>query len=60
MCYTRRGKFPNKLVGDFPSLATLRAINTDTLSTSCWDGNSLSRMKEWQKNYLSMSKTIFY
>ena len=40
--HTRRGKFPNKLVGDFPSLETLRAIRTDTLSTSCCDGSSLS------------------
>ena len=34
-CHTRLGRFPKRLVGDFPSLATLSAMRTDTLSTSC-------------------------
>jgi hypothetical protein len=40
---TGLGRFPKREVGDFPSLATLRAIRMETLSISDWEGVSLSR-----------------
>ena len=52
---TGLGRFPKRDVGDFPSLATLRAIRIETLSISDWEGVSLSRHRsehlEEQKIY---------